>query len=99
LFSQVTTQHISEQSVVTALPDNLSSALGSEAVILNMSSGRYFGLNTTGAFIWEVVQQPVALSEIERRMCEEFEVSPEQCRQDLRQVLQEMLEHGMIEVR
>ena len=95
----MTTQQISEQSVVTALPDNLSSALGSEAVILNMASGRYFGLNTTGAFIWQVVQQPVTLAEIERRVCEEFEVSPEQCRSDLRQVLQEMLDSGIIEVK
>ena len=95
----MTVRNISEETVVTARPDNLVSALGSEAVILNVGNGHYYGLNTTGAFIWQVVQQPVTMAEIERRVCEEFDVSREQCRSDLRNVIEDMLEHGIVEVK
>jgi hypothetical protein len=95
----MSTQIINEQSVVSAKPDNLASRLGSEAVILNMEYGRYFGLNTTGAFVWDLVQQPRTVAEIEHAICDEFEVTPEQCHIDLAALLENLLSTGLIEVR
>jgi hypothetical protein len=95
----MSTQIINEQSVICAKPDNLASKLGSEAVILNMDCGRYFGLNTTGTFVWDVVQQPRTVAQIEEKVCAEFDVTPEQCRVDLASLLQNLLSNGLIEVR
>ena len=64
-----------------------------------MECGRYFGLNTTGAFVWDLVQHPRTVAEIERGMCEEFEVTTEQCRGDLANLLENLLSNGLIEVR
>ena len=35
----------------------------------------FCGLNTTGTFVWDLVQQPRTVAEIERRIGEEFEVT------------------------
>jgi hypothetical protein len=95
----MSTQTINEQSVICAKPDNLASRLGSQAVILNMEYGRYFGLNTTGAFVWDLVQQPRTVAEIEHGICSEFDVTPEQCRVDVARLLENLLSNGLIEVR
>ena len=95
----MSTQIMNEQSLISAKSDNLASRLGSEAVILNMECGRYFGLNTTGAFVWDLVQQPRTVAEIERAICEEFEVTPDQCHADLAPLLENLITNGLIEVR
>ena len=48
---------ILESSVVVASPDQISSDLGDEAVILNLKSGVYHGLNEVGAKVWAFIQQ------------------------------------------
>lgn len=43
---------ISSNSLFKATQEQLSSEIGGEAVILNLSFGIYYGLNETGTMIW-----------------------------------------------
>lgn len=47
-----------ESSVVVAVGEQISSNLGGEAVILNLKTGVYHGLNQVGTQIWNLIQQP-----------------------------------------
>ena len=49
---------ISESSTVVATKDQVSADLSGEAAILNLKSSTYFGLNTVGASIWKLIQEP-----------------------------------------
>ena len=50
-----------------------------EAVMLDVIAGKYYGLNATAARIWELLDRPIAVRELSRRICDEFEVDPETC--------------------
>ena len=87
---------ILESSVIVASSEQISSDLGSEAVILNIKSGVYHGLNEVGASIWKLIQEPRTIEEIKQRLLEEYNVEPEQCQSDLIALLEDLVAAGLI---
>ena len=83
---------------IVAAPDQVSSELAGEAVILNLETGKYYGLNPIGTRIWDMVQEPRALSEILNTLLAEYDVDKEQCEQDLMLLLEQLSEHKLIKV-
>lgn len=99
MTSKPANSEISESSTVVATAEQISSDLGGEAVILNLRSGVYHGLNEQGARIWNLLQQPQIVKDIKQLLLEEYEVEPEVCISDLLALLNELKNAGLIEVR
>lgn len=76
----------------------MSCELGNEAVVLNLQSGTYFGLNATGTRIWSLIQQPVHVSELHAAMLKEYAVDAHQCDADVRSLLEQLFAAGLIKV-
>jgi hypothetical protein len=89
---------VTKHSTVVVAKEQISSNLDGEEVILNIQSGVYYGLNPVGASIWNLIQQPKTVSEIQDAILSKYEVEPEQCDRDLLVMLQEMEAEGLIEV-
>jgi hypothetical protein len=90
---------ISFDSVAVASPDQLSTDVNSEAVILHLNSGFYFGLNQTGARVWELLQEPRKVGEIRDRLVETLDVDSERCGEELLQFLEQLRAERLVEVR
>ncbi len=86
-------------SIVVAAKEQVSSALAGEAVILDVKSGAYYGLNEVGASIWNLIQEPKTVSEIRDAIVAEYEIEPEVCDRDLKELLKQLADKGLIEVR
>ncbi len=89
---------ISEISTIVVTKDQVSCDLSGEAAILNLKSGVYFGLNTVGASIWKLIQEPRTVKEIRDSILEEFDVDPDRCENDILEILQELSTNGLIEI-
>lgn len=92
-------QTITKQSIVSASKAQVSSELSGEAIILDMKSGVYYGLNEVGASIWNLIQQPKTLAEIQDFILAEYEVEPEQCDRDILVLLEDLAAKGLVEVK
>jgi hypothetical protein len=57
--------------------DAIAKELDGELVLLDLQSGTYFGLNEVGSRIWELMESPVSVADINTKLLEEFEVSDE----------------------
>ena len=90
---------LSINSVVVAAKDQISSDLDGEAVILNLDSGAYFGLDGVGARIWSLIQEPRAVSDVRDVILDEYEVEFERSEHDLLALLQGLAAKGLIEVK
>ena len=90
---------ISERSMVVAAKDQVSCDLAGEAAILNIKTGVYYGLDPVGARIWNLVQEPRAVADIQSAITNEYNVEPERCAQDLAGLLEKLLAEGLIEVK
>jgi Coenzyme PQQ synthesis protein D (PqqD) len=93
------TKTISDRSVVVATKDQVSCDLAGEVAILNVKSGVYYGLDPVGARIWNLMQEPREVVEIQNTITGEYDVDPEQCSRDLMSLLQKLLAEGLIEVK
>jgi hypothetical protein len=89
---------ISEISTIVVTKDQVSCDLSGEAAILNLKSGVYFGLNTVGASIWKLIQEPKTVREIREAILKEYDVDSGRCEQDILEILQELSTHGLIEI-
>jgi hypothetical protein len=59
----------------------------------------YYGLNSIGAFIWNLVQEPKTLNEVERAILNEYDVEEETCYNDLKEIIKDLMDKGLIEVK
>lgn len=90
---------VSGASIVAATTDQVSSDMAGEAVILNLKSSAYYGLNEVGAWIWNMLQEPKTVNEIRDVILVQHEVEPEQCDRNLLVSLRQLEAEGLIEVR
>lgn len=78
--------------------NHLYSEVADEAVILDVESGVYYGLDSVGVDIWRWLQKPQTEDQLLDLVLEEYEVTPEQAEQDLQSILKEMLNAGLLDV-
>jgi len=68
----------------------LTGGLHDQLVMLDIQKGKYFSLNPVATRIWQMLDKPLTLDEICKRLLEEYEVEPIQCRQDVEEYINEM---------
>ena len=74
---------ISLDSTFTVSKDAVFRDLDGEAVILDLGSGTYFGLNAVGARIWQLMEQHGGLRAVFDELCREYDAAPEMLEKDL----------------
>ncbi|GAB3802324.1 hypothetical protein GCM10028819_31360 [Spirosoma humi] len=86
---------------VQLLPNQSSSVLGNETILLNYEAGNYYELNEVGGFIWALLQDKKSLlvHEIQAQLLEEFDVEPAVCQNELMLFLDNLLREKLIEAR
>ena len=67
-----------------------------EAVIIDLSSGVYYSLQQTGTLVWELIGARHGLAEIETAVVEGHDVLPEQARADVRRLVGDLLDEGLV---
>lgn len=74
----------------------VDSRVGDEAVILNLESGTYFGLDPLGTQIWEHIKDGLMASDICAEIAQDFGISIEMVSNDARAFLSDMVSHGIL---
>ena len=70
--------------------------IGGEAVILNLDSEKYYGLNEVGARVWLALTTTPSIQAAYDALLDEFSVQPDQLRQDLESLVADLAEHGLV---
>lgn len=70
--------------------------LDGESVLLNLETEKYFGLDATGTRMWQLVTAAPTVDAAYAQLLEEFEVEPELLRTHLTELLNRLLENGLL---
>ena len=70
--------------------------IAGEAVLLELNTGIYFGLNPVGTRIWSLLSENDSLEQIFETMQAEYEVPAEQLERDLLNLVGALLAKGLI---
>jgi len=88
---------IVKDTVLQRNPKQLFSEVDDEIVMLSVENSEYYHLDNTGRDIWNFLSEPHTFGELIDSLVELYDVSAEQCRQDIIPFLKELLEHDIIE--
>jgi predicted mannosyl-3-phosphoglycerate phosphatase (HAD superfamily) len=70
--------------------------LAGEAVILNLATGTYFGLDEVGTRIWHVLAEHGSKDKVIEVLLGEYEVEEEQLRHDVDHLIQQLSDKGLV---
>lgn len=91
-------EHLSAPFSVVASSNQVSSQLVDETVILNLQNGTYYGLNSVGALIWSLIQQPRTLDELCAAVTAQYAVDDATCARDIIALLHDLASHSLVEM-
>jgi len=78
-------------------PDVVFRQLDDETVLLDLKSGTYFGLNTVGTRIWQLLGAQAKLSGILETLAGEYDTERDELERDLLALANELCERGLTE--
>jgi hypothetical protein len=87
---------ISLESSLRVGGDVVFRELDGEAVILNLTSGIYFGLDETGTRMWQLIDRHGRLDAVLAALCDEFDAPRDTLERDLVQLAGELSDKGLL---
>ena len=71
--------------------------LAGEMMVMNSMDSTFFTLNEVATAIWQAADGQTPLREIVRnRVCEQFDIDPDEAQADAEQFVNELSEHGIL---
>lgn len=94
----VQTATIDDTTMVRRKAAVVGADVADDAILLDIDSGYFFQLNSTGAKIWAFVEQPQTLGALTDHMAASYKVDAETCRSDVAEFVADLIERGVLEV-
>lgn len=69
-----------------------------EAVMMSVTSGRYYGVNAVGTRIWELLETPKTVAELCTQINTEFDVDPKTCEAAVLKFIGDLVDNGVVHV-
>jgi len=91
-------QMIDINSTVKRNEEVFASEVDGEAVMMNIQTGKYYGLDEIGTRIWELMKEEIEVKKIINELRKEFDVSEQQCKKDVLTLLGDLEKNQLIEV-
>ena len=91
-------EDVSLDAALKVSSDVVFRELDGEAIVLNLATGVYFGLDPVGTRMWEVLGTNGTVESAYDALLAEFDVEPEQLRRDLYELIEKLREHGLLEI-
>jgi hypothetical protein len=84
-------------SKLTPAPDVLIQTVVGEAVLLDLRSQKYFGLNQVGTRAWQLLEETGDAGAVHARLTREYDVAADQLESDLDDLFEHLLRAGLVE--
>ena len=72
--------------------------LGGEAILLNLDSGQYYGLDEVGSRVWDLLVRQSSLSTICDRLVDEYDVDTRTLENDILSLVGDLARHGLVAI-
>ena len=83
-------------SGATRIEDAIWHRIGDRVVVISKDGRATHVLNKTAAFIWDICEDGCGIDEITRQLCDHFDVSFEEARMDVTEVIEKMVQAGIM---
>lgn len=81
---------------VTVADNVLVRELEGESIVLDLSNENYYGLDEIGTKMWQTLASMHTIQDAYNALLQEYDVEPEQLRQDLEDLVAQLVENGLL---
>ena len=74
----------------------MTANMNGSAVMMDIETVKYYNLGEIGGRIWELLEEPMTVAALVRKLTAEYDVSLAQCRADLLPFLGKLVERGLV---
>lgn len=79
-----------------ASPEVVACEFGEGVALLHLKNNVYYSLNSVGADIWELIQNPSSVEDISKYISEKFQIHKEVSRTDVERILSEFKKYNLL---
>jgi len=77
--------------------DLMEADVGDELVALDPDGGNCFGFNEVATWVWRRLAEPATFEQLRDGLLAEYEVSPDQCSNELQELLDDLANRGLVD--
>ena len=74
----------------------MEAELGEELIALDAEAGNCFGFNEVATRVWRRLREPATFDQLRDGLLEEYDVGRDQCTSELRALLDDLQQRGLI---
>ena len=89
---------ISIKSEVIRSNEPIAEPVDDELVMADIDRGKYYGLNNIAAAIWQNLEKQITVEDLCKRLCENYDVTAEQCSVEVLSFLKELETRNLISI-
>lgn len=90
---------LSQSHVICANEQQVAAkVMDGEAILINLSTGAYYSIGSTGGFIWSLVERRLSIQDIVSAMADHYDVDRTQAATDVLRLSEELRAEGLISV-
>ena len=90
---------VNTTSVVCQNTQLLSSEMDGEVVMMDIESGKYYGMNKMGSEIWKLIETPTTITAVCDTLQQTFDVNRPDCEREVLQFLAHMKKEELVSVK
>lgn len=90
---------VAPRTILMRSDEVLFQEVGGEAVLLDLASEQYFGLDPVGTRIWHLLDGQTRLEQVHAALCVEYDADPQRIGDDLLVLARALAEAGLVRVR
>ncbi len=89
---------LTPESRIVLSQNQASCDLAGEMAVVNLKSGVYFGLDPMGTHVWNLLREPVTFRGLCDILMHDYDVDGSRLESDMREFLNNLAEHGLVEI-
>ena len=89
---------ISMKSKIVRSSNPIAEPVDDELVMADIDAGKYYGLNNIARAIWQNLETQITVEDLCKRLCENYEVTAEQCSAEVLSFLKDLETRKLISV-
>ena len=89
---------INNSSIITKTSDIITSKMDDELLMMSMKNNAYYGLNSVGRDIWELLESTQTLDSLCEALMKKYSVSLELCHDNVTALINRLEEKGLVQI-
>jgi hypothetical protein len=89
---------LDDSTRVARNPDLVFADMDGETVLMDVESGAYFGISGVGCRYWELMAEPIAISDLVSVVCGDYDIDPIRCEADLMEFINELRANSLVSI-